>query len=427
MDASIIKKVSGEGVVAPEPAAPALVPAAAEDMVVHSSVEPAPPADASSAGQADEADVPSASGSTATKFDPLEALKLGSLRLANMLKRDPKQQQQQVQADTSSPAAALDSPQPEQQHSSEVVARLKATAAGLGLRAKEQGSRFYQASVKTAASTAEGIKRLAQGEPLQALCRSEVLARPCPQLVLACCTALVCGGGITTQAIFKHNPPQELVDRLAATAADLAVFPPGASPHAVAGLLKQFLMGLPEPLLTYRLLPQWVAAGDCPESAGALLHQMPPANANALRLLMQTCCYMNEQAALNEMDSQALAEVLAPVLAWKPPPKPQPAAGQGPFGGLTKALTLNKATAAAAGAADAEPGSAAAAAGSTAAAGDAEGEPQVPASTAAAAVAANSAGLAEAHKVLPLDDAELDAVVTVLEYMISHCSSVFAV
>jgi hypothetical protein len=58
-----------------------------------------------------------------------------------------------------------------------------------------------------------------------------------------------------------------------------------------------------------RLLPQWVAAGDCPESAGALLQQMPPANANALRLLVQTCSYMNEQAAVNEMDSQALAEV----------------------------------------------------------------------------------------------------------------------
>jgi hypothetical protein len=43
-----------------------------------------------------------------------------------MLKREPKQQQ--VQADASSPA--FDSPQPEQQHSSEVVARLKATAAG---------------------------------------------------------------------------------------------------------------------------------------------------------------------------------------------------------------------------------------------------------------------------------------------------------
>jgi hypothetical protein len=41
---------------------------------------------------------------------------------------------------------------------------------------------------------------------------------------------------------------------------------------------------------------------------------MPPANANTLRLLVQTCSYMNEQAAMNEMDSQALAEVgaLAP-------------------------------------------------------------------------------------------------------------------
>lgn len=57
----------------------------------------------------------------------------------------------------------------------------------------------------------------------QALCRGEVASRPCPQLVLACCTALVSGGGITTECIFKHNPPQELVDRLAATAAGVRV------------------------------------------------------------------------------------------------------------------------------------------------------------------------------------------------------------
>eukprot|EP00882_Tetradesmus_deserticola_P018635 GHRQ01020015.1.p1 GENE.GHRQ01020015.1~~GHRQ01020015.1.p1 ORF type:complete len:336 (+),score=135.28 GHRQ01020015.1:1058-2065(+) len=291
----------------------------------------------------------------------------------------------------------------------------------LGARAKEQGSRFYQASVKTAASTAEGIKRLAQGEPLQVLCRSEVQARPCPQLVLACCTALVSGGGITTQAIFKHNPPQELVDRLAVAAAELAVFPPGASPHAVAGLLKQFLMGLQEPLLTFRLLPQWVAAGDCPASAGALLQQMPPANGNTLRLLMQTCSHMNEQAAVNEMDSQALAEVLAPVLAWKPPAKPQPAASQGPFVGLTKALTLNRTTSA-----DTELGVAAGSGPDAAAGAEAEGKALVPPSTAAGAAAGGGAGLSEAHRVLPLDDAELDAIVTVLEYMISHFGSVFA-
>jgi hypothetical protein len=152
---------------------------------------------------------------------------------------------------------------------------------------------------------------------MQAFCRSECAVHPCPQLVLASCTALIAGGGITTERIFKHNPPPELVDRLAAaaggqwckhTAAEalqcvrpscwcqvtcssmhtylasvvgmvmygpsphshqhvvvllltlacccstgsLSLLPPGASPHAIAGLLKRFLLGLPEPLLTYR-------------------------------------------------------------------------------------------------------------------------------------------------------------------------------
>lgn len=154
----------------------------------------------------------------------------------------------------------------------------------LSAKAKQQGSRFVEASISTAATTAEGIKRLALGEPLQvghssltrdaagvrswmhcamalfppglqpslthalthpcthsliqpptlacglslhphtntqALCRSECAVHPCPQLVLAACTALVAGGGITTERIFKHNPPPELVDRLAAAAGGL--------------------------------------------------------------------------------------------------------------------------------------------------------------------------------------------------------------
>jgi hypothetical protein len=36
------------------------------------------------------------------------------------------------------------------------------------------------------------------------------------------------------------------------SAGSLSLLPPGASPHAIAGLLKRFLLGLPEPLLTYR-------------------------------------------------------------------------------------------------------------------------------------------------------------------------------
>lgn len=171
-----------------------------------------------------------------------------------------------------------------------VVARIRATAAGLGARAKAQGSELYAASVKTAASSADALKRLTLGEPLQSMCRAELAASPVPQLVLALCQALVSGGGVATQRIFKHDPPAELTQRLSAVVAGGGppLLPAGASPHALAALLKQLLAGLPEPLLTYRLLPQWVAAGDAPASAApALLSQLPAANGNTLRLLLQ--------------------------------------------------------------------------------------------------------------------------------------------
>lgn len=61
----------------------------------------------------------------------------------------------------------------------------------LSAKAKEQGSRFYQASITTAASTAEGIKRLAQGEPLQVCSHCSVAAcnTTVHQLVVAAANA----------------------------------------------------------------------------------------------------------------------------------------------------------------------------------------------------------------------------------------------
>lgn len=119
-----------------------------------------------------------------------------------------------------------------------------------------------------------------------------------------------------------------------------------------------------------------------------------------------------------EWNCVLLVQVLAPVVAWKPPPRPQ-ASGQGPFQGFAKALTFRQPAA-----------DAATAEGDTAAA-EAAGVGGDAAATAAEAVEGvghlpiSQAGLAEAHKVTPLDDAELDAIVTVLEYMISHFSGVF--
>lgn len=159
-----------------------------------------------------------------------------------------------------------------------------------------------------------------------------------------------------------------------------------------------------------RLLPQWVAAGDHPEASAALLQQLPPANAGALSLIIQTCSLINEQAAVNEMDSQALAEVLAHVVAWKPAPRSERSAAPGPWQNITKALALNRPTPATGDAAGAD-------------AAEDDAEKKV-VGTAAHMPEQESAGSAEAHKVTPLDDAELDAIVTVLEYMISNYSTV---
>ncbi|KAF8068385.1 VPS11 [Scenedesmus sp. PABB004] len=326
-------------------------------------------------------------------FDPIAALKLGSQRLASMIKRE-----SGAAASSAGPGDAAAGPDADAAAGGAqppVVARLKATAAELGAKARTSGSRFYAASLVTAASTADSLKRLAAGEPLQALCRAELAARPCPQLVLACCTALVSGGGLMTERIFRHDPPAELVDRLAATASGpLRLLPPGASPHAVAALLKRWLLGLPEPLLTYRLLPQWVAAADHPNlQVRGVVAALPAANAGALRVLMQAAACVNEAAAKNEMDAQALAEALAPCIAWKPPPRPQAGAGGPGLGERLKAALGPGEPPAQGGGGGAE-------------GGGADGE------------------LEHAQRVVPLEGAELEAVVAVVEHMISHFASV---
>jgi len=223
-------------------------------------------------------------------------------------------------------------------------AKFRAKAAGLSAKAKESGNSIITASVKTAAATAEGLKRLALGDPVQGLCKAELSQRPCPQLVVMCCTALASNAGLATERIFKHDPPHELVERLAhaVTGRPLSLIPPGTSPHAVAALLKHWLSNLPEPLLTYRLLPEWLNVAAYPDSVHSVLQQMPAANLNVLRLLLELCSFINTQSAVNEMDALALAEVLAPCVAWRPAPKPQPApvaAGPGPFQRLAKALS----------------------------------------------------------------------------------------
>lgn len=157
---------------------------------------------------------------------------------------------------------------------------------------------------------------------------------------------------------------------------------------------------------------RWEGAGD----TMATTKYVVLTQVRGVHCAVQVCSHIHAEAAQNEMDALALAEVLVPCIAWKPPAKPQGTGAPGPWQGLAKALTLNKNTGAAAGSAD----TAAAAAGGTT-----EGDA---AATAAQGVAdeQQQQRMDEANRVLPLNDAELEAVVTVVEFMVTNYSSVFA-
>jgi len=95
----------------------------------------------------------------------------------------------------------------------------------------------------------------------------------------------------------------------------------------------QQLAGESQHSLLRRTLPAVIAAGEISADTAALapplLMELPAANLNALWMLLETLARVAGNAAVNEMDARALAEVFAPKLAWHSPPKVTSKVGQG--------------------------------------------------------------------------------------------------
>lgn len=167
-----------------------------------------------------------------------------------------------------------------------------------------------------------------KGDTISVLAKTEGSMRPCPRIVLVCCSSLATTGP-STPKIFDEAVGQDLVHFLLNSFEDshgCFLPPPGTSPHVVANVLKSFFSTLPEPLLTYKTLPAIIDAGgisaDTATVAPPLLMELPAANLNALWMLLETLNRIAADAATNEMDARALAASLAPRLAWRaPPPK----------------------------------------------------------------------------------------------------------
>ncbi|XP_012268528.2 rho GTPase-activating protein 44-like isoform X2 [Athalia rosae] len=95
-------------------------------------------------------------------------------------------------------------------------------------------------------------------------------------------------------------------------------------PHVVAGALKSYLRELHEPLLTYKLYPEWMAAAKISQNEGRLralwevLHKLPPANLENLRFLIKFLAVLTKNQDVNKMSPQNIAIVIAPNLIWSP-------------------------------------------------------------------------------------------------------------
>lgn len=92
--------------------------------------------------------------------------------------------------------------------------------------------------------------------------------------------------------------------------------------HVIAGVLKAYLRDLPDPLLTFNLYSEFVAAAQRPTESqrkSAILnaiHQLPDGHYYNLRYLTKFLSCLAQKNAHNKMSSQNIAIVMSPNLLW---------------------------------------------------------------------------------------------------------------
>lgn len=95
--------------------------------------------------------------------------------------------------------------------------------------------------------------------------------------------------------------------------------------HVIAGVLKSYLRGLPEPLLTYGLYDDFVMAAQQPSEdkrKKAILNavnQLPNGHYYNLRYLTKFLSILAQKSQHNKMSSQNIAIVMSPNLLWPLP------------------------------------------------------------------------------------------------------------
>ncbi|KAM4024582.1 LOW QUALITY PROTEIN: rho GTPase-activating protein 17-like [Anomaloglossus baeobatrachus] len=95
-----------------------------------------------------------------------------------------------------------------------------------------------------------------------------------------------------------------------------------SDPHAVAGALKSYLRELPEPLMTFALYDEWIAAGNVQDqntklqSLWVVCQKLPKPNLENFRYLVKFLAKLSQSSEVNKMTPSNIAIVLGPNLLW---------------------------------------------------------------------------------------------------------------
>eukprot|EP01105_Mastigella_eilhardi_P021111 TRINITY_DN5081_c0_g1_i1.p1 TRINITY_DN5081_c0_g1~~TRINITY_DN5081_c0_g1_i1.p1 ORF type:complete len:465 (-),score=153.43 TRINITY_DN5081_c0_g1_i1:78-1472(-) len=158
----------------------------------------------------------------------------------------------------------------------------------------------------------ETLSTMVYGVPLQTAVNKQ--GAP-PKTVVAPVEYLRTGNAASTPGLFRESASSQLVQQAKETF-DKGLVPIFTEPHVAANALKQYLMQLPEPLLTHILYQDFLdAARDrSEEKFQSTIAKLPPANFETLRFLIDFLSYVATKSDVNNMTSSNLAIVFGPTI-----------------------------------------------------------------------------------------------------------------
>ncbi|RKP22867.1 Rho GTPase activation protein, partial [Syncephalis pseudoplumigaleata] len=140
--------------------------------------------------------------------------------------------------------------------------------------------------------------------------------------ILSKCATSIEKHGIKSEGIYRISGPVSQLRQLKAAFDkdnELVVLgerEPLYDIHAIAGVLKQYLRELPEPLLTRALNDEFIEAAAKEDTKGLAecVKKMPAPNRNVLNYLMAHLCRIRDYEALNRMGANNLSIIFGPTI-----------------------------------------------------------------------------------------------------------------